>query len=115
MAKAVRTPPAMPASALPVSLRAASVNRTTASAIIGTITKSRKNSRSLARKSTRRQPTFEKPLYPAFQPPTPPLPWSGHGAIAQLGERLDRTQEVVGSSPTSSMREVLHVRHFGLG
>ena len=25
-----------------------------------------------------------------------------HGAIAQLGERLDRTQEVVGSSPTSS-------------
>jgi hypothetical protein len=24
------------------------------------------------------------------------------GAIAQLGERLDRTQEVVGSSPTSS-------------
>src|SRR4051794_24519259 len=25
------------------------------------------------------------------------------GAIAQLGERLDRTQEVVGSSPTSSI------------
>ncbi len=26
-----------------------------------------------------------------------------HGAIAQLGERLDRTQEVGGSSPPSSM------------
>ena len=36
--------------------------------------------------------------------PGPPLPWSSHGAIAQLGERLDRTQEVVGSSPTSSTR-----------
>jgi predicted alpha/beta-hydrolase family hydrolase len=29
------------------------------------------------------------------------------GAIAQLGERLDRTQEVVGSSPTSSIEYVL--------
>ena len=27
------------------------------------------------------------------------------GAIAQLGERLDRTQEVAGSSPASSMVE----------
>ena len=26
-----------------------------------------------------------------------------HGAIAQLGERLDRTQEVSGSSPLSSI------------
>jgi hypothetical protein len=26
-----------------------------------------------------------------------------HGAIAQLGERLDRTQEVAGSSPASSI------------
>src|SRR4051812_13696631 len=41
----------------------------------------------------------------------PPLPWrsaaspevDARGAIAQLGERLDRTQEVVGSSPTSSI------------
>jgi hypothetical protein len=30
----------------------------------------------------------------------------GRGAIAQLGERLDRTQEVVGSSPTSSIRSL---------
>src|SRR5918999_3646053 len=91
----------MPASALPVSLRAVSVNRTTASAIIGTITSSTKNSRSLARKLT------SKPDYP-HQPrprsPPPPLPWSRHGAIAQLGERLDRTQEVAGSSPASSIR-----------
>jgi hypothetical protein len=28
------------------------------------------------------------------------------GAIAQLEERLDRTQEVVGSSPTSSIRSL---------
>ena len=56
--EAVRTPPAIPASALPVSLRAVSVNRTTASAIIGTITSRTKNSRSLARKSTRRQTTL---------------------------------------------------------
>ena len=29
----------------------------------------------------------------------------GHGAIAQLEERLDRTQEVAGSSPASSTAE----------
>ena len=31
-----------------------------------------------------------------------PSPGAHHGAIAQLGERLDRTQEVAGSSPASS-------------
>jgi predicted nucleotidyltransferase len=31
------------------------------------------------------------------------------GAIAQLGERLDRTQEVVGSSPTSSTQVVVYL------
>jgi hypothetical protein len=40
-----------------------------------------------------------------------PLHWSHHaasicGAIAQLGERLDRTQEVGGSSPPSSIPKV---------
>ncbi len=30
-------------------------------------------------------------------------PWPPPGAIAQLGERLDRTQEVGGSSPPSSI------------
>ena len=34
------------------------------------------------------------------RPRGPPPP---HGAIAQLGERLDRTQEVGGSSPPSSI------------
>jgi hypothetical protein len=29
---------------------------------------------------------------------------SAHGAIAQLGERLDRTQEAAGSSPASSIK-----------
>src|SRR3954447_11219199 len=33
------------------------------------------------------------------------LHWMARGAIAQLGERLDRTQEVGGSSPPSSTRE----------
>src|SRR2546423_13424956 len=31
------------------------------------------------------------------------LHFADRGAIAQLGERLDRTQEVAGSSPASSM------------
>ena len=32
---------------------------------------------------------------------------AGRGAIAQLGERLDRTQEVAGSSPASSIPKEL--------
>src|SRR5581483_12152879 len=32
---------------------------------------------------------------------------AGLGAIAQLGERLDRTQEVAGSSPASSTKDSL--------
>ena len=35
--------------------------------------------------------------------PRPPLDCDPRGAIAQLGERLDRTQEVAGSSPASSI------------
>ena len=34
------------------------------------------------------------------------------GAIAQLGERLDRTQEVGGSSPPSSIEKPLLSRGF---
>jgi hypothetical protein len=34
-----------------------------------------------------------------------PLHWADRGAIAQLGERLDRTQEVAGSSPASSIHK----------
>ena len=67
---------------------------------MGTITINAKNSRSLARKLTAGQSTVAERLLRA---PAAPLPWSSHGAIAQLGERLDRTQEVVGSSPTSSI------------
>src|SRR5215212_8085148 len=104
MPKAVRTPPEMPASALPVSLRAVSVNRTTASAIIGTITSKTKNSRNLARKSTRRQPTSARPIGRPFRAPYPPLPWSGHGAIAQLRKRLE-TQQREGQSPGSALRK----------
>ena len=33
------------------------------------------------------------------------LHFADRGAIAQLGERLDRTQEVAGSSPASSTQE----------
>src|SRR5918997_3758553 len=92
----------MPASALPVSLRAVSVNSTTASAIIGTITRSTKNSRKRPRKLTS-GPEYKRPGRP--RSPGAPLPWSSHGAIAQLGERLDRTQEAAGSSPASSITE----------
>src|SRR5437764_4369627 len=42
-------------------------------------------------------PKLELPHTARHQPP--------HGAIAQLGERLDRTQEVGGSSPPSSINE----------
>jgi hypothetical protein len=35
----------------------------------------------------------------------PSLDCDPRGAIAQLGERLDRTQEVAGSSPASSIRK----------
>src|ERR671919_1223322 len=92
----------MPASALPVSLREVSVKRTTASAIIGTITSNTKNSRSLPRKLTS-APEYRRPGGPRSG--GAPLPWSSHGAIAQLGERLDRTQEAAGSSQASSIAE----------
>jgi hypothetical protein len=37
-----------------------------------------------------------------------------HGAIAQLGERLDRTQEVGGSSPPSSITKASLLRGFSV-
>jgi hypothetical protein len=40
-----------------------------------------------------------------LNPGRPPLDCEPRGAIAQLGERLDRTQEVAGSSPASSMKK----------
>src|SRR5712691_2938609 len=39
----------------------------------------------------------------AFGSPGRRLHFANRGAIAQLGERLDRTQEVAGSSPASSI------------
>jgi hypothetical protein len=43
----------------------------------------------------------------------PPNP--ARGAIAQLEERLDRTQEVAGSSPASSItQQSLHIGDFSI-
>ena len=42
--------------------------------------------------------------------PQPPEARMLDGAIAQLGERLDRTQEVAGSSPASSTRKASPTR-----
>ncbi len=47
------------------------------------------------------------PHPPPLAPAETSLHFSGQGAIAQLGERLDRTQEVGGSSPPSSTRKRL--------
>src|SRR4051794_12454956 len=87
-------------------------------AIIGTMTMSTKKSRNRVRKLDRR--SRRSPMRPrsdifraAAYPRAPAGPQGGHrarlatigdppGAIAQLGERLDRTQEVGGSSPPSS-------------
>src|SRR3954467_15602998 len=76
----------MSESDLPVSLSEISRNSTSATDSIGTMTMSTKNSRRRARK------LIELHYGPVL------------GAIAQLGERLDRTQEVGGSSPPSSIR-----------
>ena len=45
--------------------------------------------------------------YKGMNSPRAWLHYDSHGAIAQLGERLDRTQEVAGSSPASSMKDLL--------
>src|SRR3954447_24521812 len=77
----------MSESVLPVSLSEISRNSTNATDSIGTMTIRTKNTRSRARK------LIELHYVPVL------------GAIAQLGERLDRTQEVGGSSPPSSIPE----------
>src|SRR3954452_8009088 len=77
----------MSESDLPVSLSEISRKSTSATDSIGTMTMSTKNSRRRARK------LIELHYGPVL------------GAIAQLGERLDRTQEVGGSSPPSSILE----------
>src|SRR3954453_15994555 len=77
----------MSESVLPVSLSEISRNSTSATNNIGTMTIRTKNRPSRARK------LIELHYVPVL------------GAIAQLGERLDRTQEVGGSSPPSSILE----------
>src|SRR4051812_13168532 len=87
-------------------------------ATIGTITMRTKNSRNRVRKLDRRSRRSPmKPRADMFRAGADPRARSGPqgvhraamatiadppGAIAQLGERLDRTQEVGGSSPPSS-------------
>src|SRR3954454_20750304 len=98
-------------------------------ATIGTMTMSRKNSRSRVRnedRQSRRSPMrrwsdiSRAAAYPCAQP-SPQGVHRGEtatiadppGAIAELGERLDRTQEVGGSSPPSSIvTEPLLTRGF---
>src|SRR4051794_32744387 len=122
----------MAASALPVSLSAVMLNRTSATAIIGTITMIMKNSNRRLRKlifladavplkllcpyglTFRRQP-FVRRLHGTMQVAGATIRSAVRGAIAQLGERLDRTQEVAGSSPASSILEAYsRVRASGL-
>jgi hypothetical protein len=43
------------------------------------------------------------------------LHFADRGAIAQLGERLDRTQEVAGSSPASSIKTPARQRFYSFG
>src|SRR4051794_33654225 len=86
-------------------------------ATIGRMTMRTKNSRRRVRKLARRSLNVsvvgsaaiaERPQYPRSPAGLPAwtdgtwLQSSDRGAIAQLGERLDRTQEVGGSSPPSS-------------
>ena len=49
----------------------------------------------------------------AVNPKDPPFGarMTAFGAIAQLGERLDRTQEVGGSSPPSSISVSAYLHH----
>src|SRR4051812_40371685 len=90
---------------LPVSLSEVILNSTTATAAMGTIT--------MIVKKMKRRPRNDigPPMY--RQQRSVPLQQNqgasphegyhrGRGAIAQLEERLDRTQEVGGSSPPSS-------------
>src|SRR3954469_9429923 len=93
----------MRASPLPCSLSLSSRNSTIAIDAIGTMTMATKN-------SVRRLRKLMCPAggYPRLgRPQTAWTHFGGYtaitcGAIAQLGERLDRTQEVGGSSPPSS-------------
>src|ERR687885_1613171 len=115
-------PCAISESTLPVSLSAVRSNRTYATAIIGMTTMIVKKSRSRPRKLMRclwlyprgsggvpsagTRAIVYSPTLARLPPPGGGLHGRYHpqrGAIAQLEERLDRTQEVAGSSPASSI------------
>src|SRR4051794_26221397 len=93
------------ASDLPVSLFWMSRSSATTTTIIGTSTTRTKNNLSRLRRLIGVWPegTCVRRGANALQGAAR-LHWMPRGAIAQLGERLDRTQEVGGSSPPSSIR-----------
>src|SRR4051794_13884669 len=93
----------MRASPLPCSLSLSSRNSTIAIEAIGTMTMATKNSVRRLRKLMRQAERYPR----SASRQTAWTHFGGYtgntcGAIAQLGERLDRTQEVGGSSPPSS-------------
>src|SRR5258706_15949478 len=97
----------MRASVFPLSLSAISRKRTNATDTIGTTTMRTKKSVSRLRNVIGRPEGSRAKGGPVHAPDhrgrTSLATLMGpHGAIAQLGERLDRTQEVGGSSPPSS-------------
>src|SRR3954462_11903265 len=95
----------MRASALPVSLSEVILNSTTATAAMGTITMIVKKMKSRPRNDIG-PPMYRQIRSLPLQGNTGACAHAGYhrgrGAIAQLEERLDRTQEVGGSSPPSS-------------
>src|SRR5881275_1559442 len=101
----------MAASVLPVSLSAVMLKRTSATAIIGTITMIMKNSNRRLRKlifyalrvplkllcprgMPFRRRSFVRAVHETMHGRRATIRGLRRGAIAQLGERLDRTQEV---------------------
>src|SRR5512132_447903 len=104
METAVCRPAASRASALPAWESLLTNSTIAINAAVGTIAISRKKSARRRPKLTLRQRILGPRLAQHHRlragtniRPTP------RGAIAQLGERLDRTQEVAGSSPASSI------------
>src|SRR5919106_3071979 len=115
MAIAVSRPAASLASALPVSDSLVTSVTSTARAIIGRATISKKKRVRRRRKlngdslDTRAREARLGAVRAAILPRAIALVGDVPGAIAQLGERLVRNQEVAGSSPASSIsRERAH-------
>src|SRR5215210_2669385 len=119
MPEAVSSPAKRRASALPLDASSAVCAASTAITTIGKATIRSTNRVSRPRKLTgilslnRSPPTLRLSRFHARRhalrgypcPRAPETPGLTLGAIAQLEERLDRTQEVAGSSPASSIEE----------